>query len=120
MLCVAGDGGFGHVWAELETARRMRLPVVLTILNNQGLGYQKDAEDVLFGAHTDAVPFRRGRPCADRPRLRLAGGAHRGPGCLSRPALEAALAAGEPTLLDVITDLAAYPPITMFEGRLPA
>jgi acetolactate synthase-1/2/3 large subunit len=35
-----------------------------------------------------------------------------------REALEAALAADQPTLLDVITDLDAYPPITMFEGRL--
>ena len=35
-----------------------------------------------------------------------------------RPALERALASGEPTLLDVITDLDAHPPITMFEGRL--
>jgi hypothetical protein len=30
----------------------------------------------------------------------------------------AALASGEPTLLDVVTELEAYPPITMFEGRL--
>ena len=24
-----GDGGFGHVWAELETARRMGLNVII-------------------------------------------------------------------------------------------
>jgi acetolactate synthase-1/2/3 large subunit len=117
VLCLAGDGGFGHCWAELETARRMGLPVVLTVLNNQGLGYQKDAEDVLFGAHTDACHFTAvdhapiAHACGWRATTIVDPAAY-------RPALEAALASGEPTLLDVITELDAHPPITMFEGRL--
>ena len=117
VVCVAGDGGFGHCWAELETARRMGLPVVLTVLNNQGLGYQRDAEDVLFGAHTDACHFSAvdhaqiARACGWRAERIEDPDDYRG-------ALETALAAGEPTLLDVIVDLDAHPPITMFEGRL--
>ena len=117
VVCLAGDGGFGHGWAELETARRMALPVVLTVLNNQGLGYQKDAEDVLFGAHTDACHFT----AVDHAQIAAACGwraARIEDPAAYRPALEAALAAGEPTLLDVITALDAYPPITLFEGRL--
>ncbi|MCP5085957.1 MAG: acetolactate synthase catalytic subunit, partial [Rhodobacteraceae bacterium] len=43
VICMVGDGGFAHVWSELETARRMGTPVVLTVLNNGCLGYQKDA-----------------------------------------------------------------------------
>jgi acetolactate synthase-1/2/3 large subunit len=117
VLCLAGDGGFGHCWAELETARRMNLPVVLTVLNNQGLGYQKDAEDVLFGAHTEVCHFS----AVDHAPIALACGWRalriEDPEAY-RPALEAALASGEPTLLDVVTELEAYPPITMFEGRL--
>ena len=53
VFCLAGDGGFAHVWSELETSRRMGLNVVLTVLNNQILAYEKHAEKVLFGAYTD-------------------------------------------------------------------
>ncbi len=34
VICLVGDGGFAHAWAELETAVRMKLPVVLVVLNN--------------------------------------------------------------------------------------
>jgi acetolactate synthase-1/2/3 large subunit len=37
-----------------------------------------------------------------------------------RPALEAALASGEPALIDVDTDPEAYPPITLFHDKLEA
>ena len=117
VVCLAGDGGFAHCWAELETGRRMALPVVLTVLNNQGLAYQRHAENVLFGDHTDACAFT----AVDHAEIARACGWHaeriEDPDAY-RPALQAALARAEPTLLDVVTDPAAYPPITMFEGKL--
>ena len=115
VLCMVGDGGFAHVWSELETAARRKTPVVLTVLNNSCLGYQKDAEDVKFGSHSTACYFTAGDHAAIA----------RATGCRGvriekasdyLPALREALACNETTVLDVITDPAAYPPVTFFDG----
>ena len=58
----SATAGFAHSWAELETLKRHELPITLIVLNNRVLGYQKDAEDALFGSHTDDVYLRAGRP----------------------------------------------------------
>jgi len=115
VICMVGDGGFAHVWSELETACRMGTPVVVTVLNNGCLGYQKDAEDVKFGRQTDGCYFTevdhaaiaRASGCRG---IRIEDPAH------YLPALREALASNETTLLDVVTDPEAYPPITFFEG----
>ena len=115
VLCMVGDGGFAHVWAELETAARRKTPVVLTVLNNSCLGYQKDAEDVKFGRHSTACYFT----AVDHAAIARASGC-RGirieKASEYLPALREALACNETTVLDVITDPAAYPPVTFFDG----
>jgi acetolactate synthase-1/2/3 large subunit len=116
-FCVVGDGGFGHVWSELETARRNRLKVIVTVLNNQVLGYQKHAEDVLFGAHTSAIYFEPVDHAAIARACGVNGVRVEDPADYG-PALDAALAADATTVIDVVTDPSAYPPITSFEGRL--
>lgn len=119
VLCVSGDGAFGHVWSELETARRTATPIVLTVLNNGVLGYQKDAEDVKFGRHTRACTFTP----VDHAQIARACGC-RGVSIKSAddylPALREALSCNETTVLDVDTDPLAYPPITLFDDRLEA
>jgi acetolactate synthase-1/2/3 large subunit len=105
------------VWSELETAHRMRAKIVLTVLNNGVLAYQKDAEDVKFGRHTSAVRFapvdhaQIARACGCRG-VRIERAAD------YLPALREALAADETTVIDVFTDPDAYPPITLFDGTL--
>ncbi len=115
VLCMVGDGGFAHVWSELETAARRKTPVVVTVLNNNCLGYQKDAEDVKFGRHSSACYFTP----VDHAAIARASGC-RGIRVEKAedylPALRDALARDETTVLDVITDPAAYPPITFFDG----
>jgi acetolactate synthase I/II/III large subunit len=116
VICVTGDGGFGHVWSELETARRMRLPVIVVVLNNQILGYQKHAELSLFGDFTDVCDFEAVDHAAIARACGCAGTRVERPEDLA-PALRDALAGGAVTVIDVITDQRAYPPITSFEGK---
>lgn len=116
VICLTGDGGFGHVWSELETARRMKLPVVVVVLNNQILGYQKHAELSLFGGFTDVCDFEAVDHAAIARAVGCDGVRIESPADFL-PALKDALASGRTTVLDVITDQRAYPPITSFEGR---
>lgn len=116
VICVSGDGGFGHVWAEMEMLSRHKLPVVLVILNNQILGYQKHGETVSFDAYTDAVDFSPVDHAAIARACGVAGVRVESPqdflGCL-----KTALESRQPTLLDVIVDEHAHPPITSFKDR---
>jgi acetolactate synthase-1/2/3 large subunit len=119
VVCVAGDGGFAHTWAEIETMKRLKLSIVTIVLNNQILGYQKHAELVQFGGWTDACDFvpvdhaAIARACGVKGiRVERAEDL--------RAALTAALGGNEPVVLDIITDADAYPPITSFQGKLPS
>src|SRR5688572_30463251 len=115
VICVVGDGAFGHVWSELETACRTKTAVAITVLNNGILAYQKHAEDVKFGRHTGAVDFSP----VDHAAIARACGC-RGVAIKRAedylPALREALAANETTVLDVDTDPNAFPPITFFDN----
>lgn len=116
VICVTGDGGFAHVWSEMETARRMRMPVVIVVLNNQILGYQKHAELSLFAAHTDVVHFEPVDHAAIARACGCGGVRVETPDAFL-PALKAALAADAVTVIDVVTDERAYPPVSSFQGK---
>lgn len=113
VYCVVGDGGFGHVWSELETARRMGIQVALLVLNNGILGYQKHAENLKFGAHTSAVEFG---PVDHAAIARAAGcnGIRIESARDIAPALQAASESEVTTLIDLLCDEHAFPPITAF------
>ena len=113
VFCVVGDGGFGHVWAELETARRHGIRVVVAVMNNGILGYQKHAEDAGLGRHTNVCDFvdvdhaAIARACGVKG-LRL----ERASDIAST--IAEALATDGPVLIDVIADPSAMPPVTVF------
>ncbi|HEX2944239.1 MAG TPA: acetolactate synthase catalytic subunit, partial [Rhodopila sp.] len=118
VVCLCGDGGFAHSWAELETLRRLKLPITVIVLNNGILGYQKHAEDVIFGEHTDAVDFTAVDHAAIARACGVAG--HR----VERgedvgAVLDTAFASNEPALIDVVTDPDAKPPISFYAGHYP-
>ncbi|MBX6745267.1 MAG: acetolactate synthase catalytic subunit [Acetobacteraceae bacterium] len=118
VVCLCGDGGFGHSWAELETLRRLDLPITLLVLNNGILAYQKHAEEVRFGEHTVAVNFT----AVDHAMIARACGVEGvrvETGAAIAPALRSALDGRRPVLLDLITDPDALPPISAFAGHYP-
>ena len=116
VVCISGDGGFGHVWAELETSVREQVPVTIILLNNAILAFQKHAELVQYGAHTSAVDFGP----VDHVAIARACGADGvrvdDPSELAE-VLAGAMGSGRTTLIEVMTDPAAHAPITAWEGR---
>lgn len=55
-ICVTGDGGFQMNTQELETIRRLRLPVIFFVLNNNGYNSIRVAQKARFGRVTGADP----------------------------------------------------------------
>jgi acetolactate synthase-1/2/3 large subunit len=117
VICLTGDGGFAHCWAELEAARRHDLPVTVVVLNNGVLGFQINAEESRFGTHTDVchlgpidhVAIARACGCDGRA-IQTAGEL--------RQALDEALQSSVPFVIDLKTDPTAFPPLTAFESQL--
>lgn len=114
VFSVVGDGGFAHVWSELETSVRTRTPVILTVLNNGILGYQKHAENTKFGRHTTACYFEP----VDHAAVAWACGV-KGVRVETadqyRAAVEDAVRNGHSVLIDAMVDPAAFPPVTVFD-----
>jgi acetolactate synthase-1/2/3 large subunit len=108
VLCFCGDGGFYYHMAELETAARLGINVVVLVNNNGALAQEKGGFDKAYGGNQrgkarDMWVFKQ----ADIATVANA------MGCLGirvdranqiRPALEQAFAAKRPAVLDVRSD----------------
>jgi acetolactate synthase I/II/III large subunit len=108
VVCFTGDGGFYYHLAELESARRCNIPVTIVVNNNSGFGQNltgvrrisgnrpgRGEELVRFGP-TDFTAVARS--------FGVRGIRVEQPQDIA-PALREALAADEPVLVDVVTDL---------------
>ena len=114
VFCVVGDGGFGHVWSELETTVRHGIKVVVAVMNNAVLGYQKHAEDAGLGRHTNVCDFRPVDHAAIAEACGLKGiRVHRARDIAA--AIAQALAADSSVVIDVLADPNAMPPVKAFE-----
>lgn len=114
VLCFTGDGGMYYYISELETAARMGIKTVTVVNNNGSLNQTKSGWDAAYGGQSrghaqDVWVFRSTDFAAVAEAM----------GCLGirvekpediRPALERAFAADRPALLDVQTDIEAFPP----------
>ncbi|MFC6216895.1 thiamine pyrophosphate-dependent enzyme, partial [Fodinicurvata halophila] len=47
---LTGDGGFNMTMGELETARRLGLPLTVIVVNNAASGYVKALQHLMYGA----------------------------------------------------------------------
>ena len=101
-VAVMGDGSFGFTAGEMETLARVRAPVTLIVFSNAAFGWIKAGQASGFGERYFSVDFDR----TDHARVAEAYGLRawrvENPGDL-RPALAAALEAGGPTLVDVVS-----------------
>lgn len=116
VICLTGDGGFAHCWAELETARRHNTPVTVIVLNNGVLGFQINAEESRFDTHTDVCHFGPidhvaiARACAcDGQSVRTIADL--------KQALQKAATIDVPFVIDIHVDPKAFPPLTAFESQ---
>lgn len=117
VVCLTGDGGFAHCWAELETAKRHGVRLTIVVLNNGVLGFQLNAEESRFGTHTsvchfgpiDHVAIARACGC-DGARVENADDLRR--------ALASAADSDVPFVIDAVVDPQAFPPLTAFEDQL--
>ncbi|WP_367318279.1 acetolactate synthase catalytic subunit [Streptomyces sp. HUAS ZL42] len=116
VVAVVGDGGFAHVWSELETAIREDLPLTVIVLNNQLLAAQAHAEMAFFGQTTTGIDFKPVDHAAMAEAVGAAGARITSPDQLE-PALKDALASTTVTVLDVVVDPYSYPPVRAWDGN---
>ena len=118
VFCLSGDGAFGYVMNELETAARYNVAVISVIFNNNCWGFQKHYEQTAFGKamvsdllDVDYAEVARALKC----RGERVSGANEFKGALAR-----AVQAKGPYVIDARVDPHAIAPLSMFDGFDPA
>lgn len=110
VLCVEGDMGMMCNVGELETAVRERVPVVCVVFNDWGLGNERAWQQEIYGDRIYGVDYSD----VDFSTIARAMGAHgervRHPGDLA-PAIQRALDAGKPAVVDVLIDRNTFAPV---------
>ncbi|MEE8246751.1 MAG: thiamine pyrophosphate-binding protein [Alphaproteobacteria bacterium] len=115
VVLFTGDGGFRYHCAELETAVRWNVPVVVIVNNNrslnQGIGKEMAARDGrLEGRHAEVWRFGDTDLAGLAQSLGAVGLRVEKPGELSA-AFDQALGAGRPAVIDVVSDMFAEAPL---------
>ena len=102
--CVAimGDGSFGFASGELETVARLGLPIAMVVIANGTFGWIKAGQKAGFAGRYFSVDFTPGQHARIAEAYGIRAWRVEDPADL-RPALAAALEAGAPSLVDVVT-----------------
>jgi acetolactate synthase-1/2/3 large subunit len=115
VLLFSGDGGFWYHLAELETAVRWNIPVVLLINNNRSLNQERDVYRAAYGGqlqgrHAELWHFTDVSFAAMAEAMGAKGIRVEKPADLSG-ALERAFAARRPCVVEVLSDPDAVAPL---------
>jgi acetolactate synthase-1/2/3 large subunit len=120
VLCFTGDGGFYYHLPELETARRCGIPVTVVVNNNSGFGQNLSGVRRIAGNRPGRgealVRFGPTDFAAVAQSFGVRGVRVERPAELA-PALRQALAAGEPVVVDVVTDIEPRAPEPWAPGK---
>lgn len=118
VIALAGDGGLSMLMGELLSIRQNELPVIIVVFNNSSLAFveveMKAAGIVNFGTELDNPAFAAVAQAMGMTGIRVEKGSE------VRPALERALAARGPVLVDVVTarqELSMPPAITAAQAK---
>src|SRR5262249_30701945 len=118
--CFTGDGGFYYHLAELESARRAGIPVVVVVNNNSGFGQNLTGVNRIAGNRPgrgeELIRFGPTDFTAVARSFRLGGIRVGEPGEIA-PALGRALAADTTVVVDVVTALEPRAPEAWAPGR---
>ena len=113
VICITGDGGFQYLVGELETAARYNIKVIVIVLNNATLGFQRHWEEKALGSYRECdfldVDF-----AAVAHAMRCGGERVTEPADLAA-ALTRAMAAPGPYLIDAVVSAEVAAPVTGFE-----
>ena len=108
VVCFTGDGGFYYHLPELETARRYNIPVTVIVNNNSGFGQNLTGVRRISGNRPgrgeELIRFGPTDFTKVAASFGVRGIRVEEPGRIA-PALAEALAANEPIVVDVVTDL---------------
>ncbi|HEU0217965.1 MAG TPA: thiamine pyrophosphate-binding protein [Stellaceae bacterium] len=108
VVCFTGDGGFYYHLAELETARRYQIPSVTVINNNSGFGQNLTGVNRISGNRPgrgeELIRFGPTDFTEVAASFGVRGIRVEQPSEIA-PALAQALAANEPVIVDVVTEL---------------
>jgi len=117
VICVAGDGGFGYVMNELETAARYGVKVLTVVFNNSTLAFQRHWEELAMGSYLDCDFLEVDYSEVARA-LKCRGESVTDPAALPA-ALARGLACDGPYLINAVIDPEAAAPIMGFDKPIP-
>lgn len=118
VICVTGDGGFGYVMNELETAARYGIDVLVIVFNNGTLAFQRHWEQHALGSYREC-DFLDVDYAEVARALKCRGERVRDPGQLDS-AIARGLAYAGPYLIDAVVDPEAAAPIVGFNKPIAA